>query len=382
MRIVHVADSFAPDIGGIERQVAALVRQQMADGHDVSVVTAVAEPATLDSDLDVHRAARGRWLTVAFPWRNRRMVHDMLDSRPVDVVHAHISVISPLAFFLMRQATRRRLPIAVTAHSLLWRFTPATRLSHVGFGWGRIKASWSGVSTVAAARVHRTFPFAGDVAVVPNLIDSSWWQTGPHDRVSPADVVCVTVVGRLKRRKHIDEFLDVLAQVRARVPAAAKVAVAIVGAGPRQQDLEHQIDRLGLGDWVSLLGYRDPAAVRDLHHESHLFVAPSRQESFGMAAFEARSAGLPVLAYRSNGISDYITDSIDGILVDGQADLADELIELITHPTKLVALLDRAGTTRPPITPEGAMRAVYALYDTARKGHERVRQRRREPGHI
>ncbi len=93
MRIVHVADSFAPDIGGIERQVETLVRHQIAQGHDVTVITAVAETADLDTDLDVVRAAKGRWLTVAFPWRNREIVSAVLDGRPIDVLHAHFTVI-------------------------------------------------------------------------------------------------------------------------------------------------------------------------------------------------------------------------------------------------------------------------------------------------
>jgi hypothetical protein len=88
VRIVHVADSFAPDVGGIEGQVESLARRQRGEGHAVSVITAVAEPADLDLDLDVARAAKGRWLTVAFPWRNHRMVADVLDGSPIDVVHA------------------------------------------------------------------------------------------------------------------------------------------------------------------------------------------------------------------------------------------------------------------------------------------------------
>ena len=74
MNIVHVTDAFAPDVGGIERQVTTLALLQREQGHDVTVITAVAESSSIDERLRVVRAKQGRWLTVAFPWRNWRLV--------------------------------------------------------------------------------------------------------------------------------------------------------------------------------------------------------------------------------------------------------------------------------------------------------------------
>jgi len=46
--------------------------------------------------------------------------------------------------------------VAVTVHSLWWKVAVATRISTLPFGWGRMRAAWSAVSTVAAGRVGRT----------------------------------------------------------------------------------------------------------------------------------------------------------------------------------------------------------------------------------
>ena len=371
MRIVHVADSFAPDIGGIERQVETLVRHQIAQGHDVTVITAVAETAELDGDLDVVRAAKGRWLTVAFPWRNHRIVADVLDGRQIDVLHAHFTVISPVAVYVTRAASRRRIPVAATVHSLWWQVTPATRISTMLFGWGRMRAAWSGVSSVAARQVHRTLPSVRQVSIVPNLIDSRWWSAGiPTDR-DLSDAIRIVLVGRLKKRKHLDEVIDVLALVRAQLPVGTKVSVSIVGDGPRRDDLQRQIDENDLSDWVALLGYRNTAAVRDLHHRSHLFIASSRQEAFGIAAFEARAAGLPIIGYRSTGLVDYITDGVDGHLVSNMQEMAGALVGLIQDRARLGEMLETTGTTPPAVTATDATAAITALYERARSSNER-----------
>ena len=364
MRIIHAADSFAPDIGGIERQVEALAFQQQADGHDVTVITAVHDPA--DLELDVARARRGRWLTVALPWINYRMVADVLDRAPVDVVHAHFTVVSPMAIYVVRAASRRQIPVAVTVHSLWWEIALATRISTLPFGWGRMRAAWSAVSGVAASHVSRTLPRSGEVSVVPNLVDTQWWQPSGPIRETGADEFRLVLVGRLKKRKHVNEFLDALAAARPQLPPQIKVRVSIVGRGPRRDDLLRQVDELGLGDWVTLLGHLEPPEIRALLHESDLFVASSRQESFGIAALEARAAGLPVIGYRGNGLTDFIEDGVEGVLVADAAEMADALTTLLSQPAELDRLRKTTTNFAPTVTAEQAMNSVYQLYRRAR----------------
>lgn len=363
MRIVHVADSFAPDIGGIERQVEDLASRQRAEGHDVTVITAVAEHA--ETDLDVVRAAPGRWLTVAFPYRNRRVVAEVLDGRPIDVVHAHFTVISPMAIFVTRAASRRGIPVAITVHSLWWKVAAATRLSTLPFGWGRTVAAWSGVSSVAAAHVRRTLRGTHEVSVLPNLVNTAWWRSCSDVAREPDSKLRIVLVGRLKKRKHVNEFLDMLAAARRRLPSGTDVDVSIVGEGPRYDDLQAQIERLDLADWVRLLGHRDPVAIRAILHQSDLFVAPSRHEAFGIAALEARAAGLPVMGYQRSGLRDFVTNGIDGVLVADAAGMIDALATLIRQPERVHRMRTAATSVPPPIAPADAMRAVYELYARA-----------------
>jgi glycosyltransferase involved in cell wall biosynthesis len=256
-------------------------------------------------------------------------------------------------------------------HSLWWKVSIATRLTSVPFGWGVIRAAWSGVSSVAAGHVQRTLPRVGPISIVPNLVDTSWWQPGEPTRVTGTDEIRLILVGRLKKRKHVDEFIDVLAEVRKRLPDDVPVRVSVVGEGPRHADLQKQIDRLGLSDWVQLLGHREPAAIRELLHSSDLFIASSRQESFGIAALEARAAGLPVVGYRGNGLADFIADGTEGVLVHDAAEMVDALTVLLNEPDELDRLRKTTLAFGPSVGPDQAIDSVYELYRRAQAMHSR-----------
>ncbi|HWC21031.1 MAG TPA: glycosyltransferase family 4 protein [Flexivirga sp.] len=369
MRIVHVADSFPPDVGGIERQVEALALAQRADGHDVSVITAVNKDGAQDHDLDVHRGLRTRWLTIAFPSLNHSMVAEVLDNGDVDVVHAHFTVASPIAIYVARAASRRGIPVAVTVHSVWWKVAPAHRfVSGVFFGPSVMRVVFSGVSTMIAGHIKRVYPRSGAVSVVPNLVDTDWWSPiAPSLHRAGDPDFRVVLVGRLKKRKHIDEFIEIIGRVKAKVPAGTAVSVSIVGAGPRHDDLVQQINDLGLTEWVDLLGHRTPEQIRDLLHDADLFVAPSRQEAFGIAALEARSAGVPVVGYNFTGLADFVESGVEGLLVDDADDMVDSLAKLLVDAERVEQLKASTRARRPSVTFADAMRATYDFYDRARR---------------
>jgi glycosyltransferase involved in cell wall biosynthesis len=178
------------------------------------------------------------------------------------------------------------------------------------------------------------------------------------------------LVGRLKKRKHVGEFIDVLAQARSRISADTKVKVSIVGDGPRRGDLQRQVTELGLSDWVTLLGHREPTEIRALLHQSDLFIASSRQESFGIAALEARAAGVPVMGYRGNGLSDFVIDGVEGILVSDAAEMVDALATLLGEPDELDRLRKTTTNSPPSVSVGHAMDAVETLYQRARAMHQ------------
>ena len=68
--------------------------------------------------------------------------------------------------------------------------------------------------------------------------------------------------------------------------------------------------------------------IRDALAESDCFVLPTLRESFGIAALEARCAGLPVVAMATSGVAEVIGHGREGLLAHTDAELAQHVVTL------------------------------------------------------
>ena len=323
MRIVHVTDCYLPRMGGIETQVADLVRHQSAAGHDVHVVTSTTEAA--DQNGQVHRIRAG-WIRETM-LRSQRTVQTVGRLRP-DVVHCHNSVLSPLAVAVAGGASELGIPTAVTVHSLLPAVGPVLPLSGHVLGVRNLRLAWSAVSEVAARPVRRVV--AAQVDLLPNAVDVGWWRAATSTRRSPTtNEVRVVSVGRMAVRKRPLPLLRILAEVRDLVRADLPVRLVLVGDGPQRRQVAQRIRDLGMSDWVDLPGQLPRCEIRDVLAAADLYVAPATLESFGIAALEARAVGLPVVAKDRGGVGEFVTNGTDGILATTDGDMARALARLV-----------------------------------------------------
>jgi glycosyltransferase involved in cell wall biosynthesis len=180
------------------------------------------------------------------------------------------------------------------------------------------------------------------VTVVPNGVDPNWWRVRPI--VGSANELRVVAVGRLASRKRTIPLAGFLFDARRHLPDSIRLSVEIVGDGPDRQRLERYLRRHGMTEWVRLRGALDREDIRVLFARSDLFVAPAVLESFGIAALEARCAGLPVLARSGTGVAEFIDHGIHGWLVDSDRQMTETITDLALHPYRLeqVAAHNRA----------------------------------------
>ena len=306
-RIAHVTDVFLPRRGGIETHVDDLVRHQRARGLHADVLTrtraAGPDPAW------VHRLpAAGA----------RRVLHDY------DVVHVHLSVFSPYGIAVARGAVAAGLPTVLTVHSL-WRGTGSVvRLAARAF-LGRWPVAWSAVSEAAAAPVRACLGGA-EVTVLPNAVDVHAWR-GLATRGDRGPVTLVSVM-RLVPRKRPLQLLRVFARVRAATPDR-DVRLVLAGDGMLRGRVERYVARHGLAGCVRVTGHVPRSQVRDELRQASVYVAPAPHESFGIAALEARCAGLPVVASRRSGVREFVRDRVEGALVADDRAMVAALVDLV-----------------------------------------------------
>lgn len=314
MRILHISNSYAPRLGGIEAHVTELARRQAAAGHDVSVTTLTPPVA------DGREIVDDGLVTVR---RMASLSGALADVTSFDVVHGHVSALSTFAAPLSAYAARRGVPTLVTVHSLWGGLGPLPRMAAAATTLRRAPVVWSAVSRLAAAQVAERLPPGRRVHVLPNAADVTPRPRTPGPR-TPVSLVSTMRFSYRKRPLR-------LAGMFARLQAATDVPVelTVVGDGHLRPALERRMRRLGIDDAVTVTGRLEPLEVLDRLAAADLYVAPAFLESFGLAALEARSVGLPVVGRTGTGLPDFIHERRNGLLCDSDRAMVAALVELV-----------------------------------------------------
>ena len=372
MRIVHVSDCFAPRTGGIETQVGDLARHQARAGHEVHVLTATLGEGgerggvvDVEDGVHVHRlGARLPFDLPVNPLAGPRLIRSALHEARPDAVHVHAGVLSPFAFDGVRVATALRLPTAVTWHCMLDGTIGVGRPLVRHTRWRRLPAALSAVSGAAARRVAELFDTQVDV--VPNGIDVAAWAPGAVSPAVPGAPVHLVATMRLAPRKRAVPLVDLVAAAARRLPPGA-VRLTLVGDGPAREAVRARVAATGLTDVVDLRGRLSRPAVRATYADADVFLAPARLEAFGIAALEARTAGLVVLAHAGTGVGEFVTDGLDGFLVADDAAMSDAVVRLTQDPGLLAAMRGHAAAVPPPFDWDHVLAAADAQYARARR---------------
>jgi glycosyltransferase involved in cell wall biosynthesis len=133
--------------------------------------------------------------------------------------------------------------------------------------------------------------------------------------LSANDPVMLIMVGILSRGKGQLEVVHMLT----RMPAAP-VRLHLIGDCAQNASYTAQIraliQRAHLQDAVIMHGSMPQQALFELLPQYDLYLSASSYESYSMATAEAVAHGLPVLAYATGAIGDWIEDGVNGVLIE------------------------------------------------------------------
>jgi N-acetyl-alpha-D-glucosaminyl L-malate synthase BshA len=164
--------------------------------------------------------------------------------------------------------------------------------------------------TVAALGIRN------DIRVIPNFLDCSQYRRQEdaelRAKLCPA-ASCEAVlvhVSNFRPVKRVSLVLELFRRIRDRVPSR----LVMIGDGPDRFAVERDAESTGLADVVDFVGEQHDLVP--WLSSADLFLLPSAQESFGLAALEAMSCGVPVVASRVGGLPEVIEDGITGFVCD------------------------------------------------------------------
>ena len=237
----------------------------------------------------------------------------------LDIVHAHYAVPHATAAFLAREllsADGGRAPrIVTTLHGtdITLVGSDPSYSETVSFsiqqsdGLTAVSESLR-VSTCDGLNVTR------EILVIPNFLDCA-----VHRRMDVPDLRTrftrgnpdtriVIHVSNFRPVKRLDAVLSVFDRIRRGVPAR----LLLVGDGPEMETVHRLARTLGIEPLLDLVGEQEE--VLQLLSVADLFLLPSAQESFGLAAVEAMACEVPVVASNVGGLPEVIVDGVTGFL--------------------------------------------------------------------
>jgi L-malate glycosyltransferase len=118
--------------------------------------------------------------------------------------------------------------------------------------------------------------------------------------------------------------------------------LVLVGDGPDRQAAEAQVRNAGLESRVAFLGEREDFV--NVLAACDVFLLPSELESFGLAALEALSCGVPVVASNIGGIPELVEDGQTGLLapLGDVAAMSGHVLTLLTDSNRWSGFSTRA----------------------------------------
>lgn len=225
----------------------------------------------------------------------------------MDLIHAHVSY--PGGYIASILGREFDIPYVLTEHMGPFPFPSLMRqgrpLPEIDQAFAFAKATIA-VSPSLAKRIA-SFGYSKP-CIIPNVVDERRFQTG-----IPAlnKRIFFTLCG-LSDQKGIDHLLEAIALWN---PPANRYEFRIGGDGPMRQVYQDMAGRLGVADRIRWLGPVSRDQGPQLFRDCHIYVMPSRHETFGVVYAEAIASGKPVIATHCGG-PEFIVNKINGILIE------------------------------------------------------------------
>jgi len=338
LKIVTFTDSYLPYNSGVVHSIEILTEELSSWGHKI-LLCAPRYPNCIE-DSNIFRitsvpSPTDRDYYLALPFSGR--LNAILKTISPDIIHVH----HPFGLGWMGKKIARRLgiPVVYTCHTFYEFYNHYVPIN-------------ASLANLIIRKVYKNFCNQCDAVIAPTAITRDYLKqlgvikpiyvipTGIKTEkfmigekgwlrkrygIAPEEKVLLCV-GRLGKEKNMSFIIKCFAAVNKEFP---KTKLVMVGKGPQERELEFLARDLGVREKVIFTGLLPKEEVIKCYRGSHLFVFASVSETQGLVVSEAKSAGLPVIAVKANGVSEMVNDGIDGFLTEASKETFLEKIRLL-----------------------------------------------------
>jgi L-malate glycosyltransferase len=249
---------------------------------------------------------------------------DVSNHANLDIVHVHYAVPHATSAYLARQILSKPLPkVITTLHgtdiTLVGSdpsYLPITKFSIMQSDGITVPSSYLKQATYDELRI----PTQTQIDIIPNFVNTEVFRPKESKKRScqlwkhleragckeGQPILCHVSNFRPVKRTH--DLVYILELVRKESPAH----LVLIGDGPDRSSVEELARTKGLQNHISFLGKLE--SFSEILQDCDIFLLPSEAESFGLAALEAMSCGLPVIATNIQGIPEVVVDGQTGLL--------------------------------------------------------------------
>ena len=264
---------------------------------------------------------------------------DVVKYEKLDLLHVHYAIPHATVAFLAKQILASEgidIPFITTLHGTDITLVGSDRsfAPVVAFS---INQS-DGVTAVSKHLRNQTceqLKIIKEIEVIYNFIDFSRFSRSNKEHfrmaIAPHGEKIMVHTSNFRKVKRIEDAIYAFEIVRKQIPAK----LLLVGDGPERPRLERLCRDLGLYEDVRFLGKQD--AVEEILAVADLFIIPSANESFGLAALEAMACEVPVISSNAGGLPEVNIHGTTGFLSDigDVASMAENSLRLLQNPELL-----------------------------------------------
>lgn len=334
MRVCFISRRFFPAISGMSVYALNLLRELVAHGHDVVMVSQYRDDPAGSAvygggppppvpgvkviglpSLGEQEVGQGR--LADFEADISAMVEAVVAEHalnPFDIIHAQYGY--PCGLAALEASRRLGVPnlVSIQGGDGHWVGTccathKQAMLAVLGHAGGLVIGSQSFAEEVRGHHGTALDRFT----IVPGATDTRRFRPREDRSLGTlSDPPVLLYHGRVDRRKGVLDLLHALHELRQERPA---LSLVVSGIGPDLEAAKALAHDLGLGEAVSFTGHAGYEEAPDAYRRGDIFVSPTYAEGFSNTILEAMACGLPILSTAVVGVVDCLADDREALLV-------------------------------------------------------------------